>query len=420
MRKAVLLLLAVQLLPLCATAEEIVRSIHVDGLERTNIRTVLRELPFTEGDVWQDEWKATAERWIRNTGLFSEARVSAPNADGVVEIYVHEKWSLWLLPTVTRKDNGASKAGLTLDEYNLWGLGHKLHASVIQNTGKNFSASQGTTYGLGYDWRRIADSKWGLNLSLGSGPSPFDAYQNGVAVAQYIQEENNAGLSISYAFGPVPGEGWGASLGYNMSNTSYRFVSGIPQPDIQGQKGRSVALGISYTQVDDKITWFTGTAFAYSLSVSHKSLGSSNNSYAQTLSFRTYAPINGENTFNTRLNAGLATGGIQRAALFDLGNRNAIRGYYPGEIQGTRYVYGTAEWRYLISPGSNVQLAAFSDIGYVSNKGGHPYGKTLIVGAGAGVRWTLRWLVNGTVRGDAAYGVATHRWRFYLGSGQAF
>jgi len=414
------MLFMIMLLPAKGTAEEVVRSIHVSGIDRTDIRTVLRELPFREGDIWQQDWQETSERWLRNTGLFSEARVSAPDEDGVVNVYVHERWSLWLLPTVTRKDNGTSKAGLNLDEYNLWGLGHHLHASVIQNTGTNFTASQGTTYGLGYNWRRIGDSKWGVAIDLSSGPSTFDAYQNGVSVAQYTQDQKSGSLAVSYAFGPVPGEGWGVRLGYNMSNTSYRLVTGTPQADVQGQRSRSVAAGVSYAQVDDHITWYTGTAFDYSISASNKALGSSSNSYAHGLSIRTYIPINGENTFNTRLNAGIATGSIQRAGLFDLGNRNGIRGYYPGEIQGTRYVYGTAEWRYLIEPGSNVQLAAFSDIGYVSNRGAKPYGKSLIIGAGGGVRWTFRWLVNGTIRGDAAYGVATHRWRFYLGTGQAF
>ncbi|MDX8407461.1 MAG: hypothetical protein R8L58_03665, partial [Mariprofundaceae bacterium] len=68
----------------------------------------------------------------------------------------------------------------------------------------------------------------------------------------------------------------------------------------------------------------------------------------------------------------------------------------------------------------NVQLAAFSDMAYVAGKGSQVNGRNVYIGVGGGIRWTLRWLVNGTIRGDAAYGFATRRWRFYLGTGQAF
>ena len=408
-------------MPLTATAQEIIRSIHIEGTKRTEARTILRELPFAEGDSWKNEWQELAERRLRNTGLFSEAHVSAPDTDGVVNILVRERWSIWLLPTASRKDNGESTAGLTLDDYNLWGLGHHLHVSAIRNTGKNFSTNQGTTtYGFGYGWRRIGDSKLSADASASSGSSVFTTYQNGISTAQYIQDGNSSALIFSYALGPVPGEGWGVRLGYTATNTTYRLISGTPQPDVQTQRERTLVTGVSYAQVNDHITWFTGTAFDYGLSISHRALGSSYDVYSQTISFRTYVPYNEENTFNTRLNAGIVTGNVLRDALFDIGNRNGIRGYYPGEVQGTAFIYGTAEWRYLLEQGSNVQLVAFTDVGYVNNRGGKLYGQPVIAGAGTGIRWTLRWLVNGTIRGDAAYGFATHKWRFYLGTGQAF
>lgn len=414
------LLLALLLLPAISIAEEQINSIRIEGLERTDPRTVRRELPFHEGDIWKEKWRALAERWLRNTGLFSEVHVQGPDEGGTVTVRVHERWSLWLLPTASRKDNGASSAGVTLDEYNMWGLGHHLRLAAKQDTGKNFSASQGNAYEASYAWRRIADSKFSMDVAFARGDSVFDAYQNGTVVSQYLHNSNSSSVSFSYGFGPVPGEGWTASLGYGVAIDTYQLSGGVALPDVQPQRKHEIRAGISYAQVDDHITWFTGTAMDYSLAVAHSALGSSYNIYRQSASVRSYVPIDNGNTFNTRLNAGVVTGNVQRDGLFDLGGHSAIRGYYPGEIQGTAYIYGTFEWRYLLEPGSNVQLVAFSDAGYVTDRGALPYGKSLIVGAGGGVRWTLRWLVHGTIRGDVTYGFATGKWRFYVGTGQDF
>jgi outer membrane translocation and assembly module TamA len=65
-------------------------------------------------------------------------------------------------------------------------------------------------------------------------------------------------------------------------------------------------------------------------------------------------------------------------------------------------------------------MVAFVDVGHVSLEGRSVYGKPIVVGVGGGVRWTLRWLVNGTLRADVAYGSATQKWRLHLGTGQSF
>jgi len=404
---------------LAEAEEQRVLSIEIIGLERTDERTVIRQLPFVVGDIWQDDFAPTGERWLRNLGIFSEAHISRPDERGHVSIHLRERWSLWVLPTFSRKDTGASSAGVTVDEYNLWGLNHHLRLSGREDTGKNFSTANGSSYAVAYDWRRIADSKLSISAATDWGRSSFDAYKNGVQVAQYAQDGRSVSLMLSYGFGPVPGEGLSVSAGFSGSNSSFALLSGLAQPDVIGNRKRTVIGGISYQNVNNEITWFSGTAYDYSLAVSHKALGSTINVYRQSLSIRSYVPFDDHNTINLRLNAGLVSGDVLRDGLFDIGNRTGIRGYYPGEVQGKSYVYGTVEGRYLLSPESNVQLVAFSDVGLV--RGGSAFqGKTFFAGMGGGIRWTLRWLVNGTIRGDAAYGFASRRWRFYLGSGQAF
>ncbi|MDX8407089.1 MAG: BamA/TamA family outer membrane protein, partial [Mariprofundaceae bacterium] len=364
LRTAMLLLCLLLQAGVALAAEAVqINFIDITGLQRTQQRTILRQLPFAVGDVWQEGFAATGERWLRNLGIFSEVTISPPDAAGHVSIRVHERWSLWLLPQASRADGGATSAGLALDEYNLWGLQHHLRLAYREDTGKNFSTANGSSYGFGYDWRRVNDSKLSISISGNWGRSVFDAYQNGLLASEYLQDSRSAALAFSYAFGPVPGEGWGVNGGISGSNSTFALQTGPPQPDVVGSRKRTLSGGISYRQVDDKIVWFSGSAFDYSLSITPKLFGSTLNVYRQTASARSYVPFDGQNTLNLRLNLGHAFGDVLRDGLFDLGNRNGLRGYYPGEVQGKAYLLGSVEGRYLLFPDANVQLAAFTDLG---------------------------------------------------------
>jgi outer membrane protein assembly factor BamA len=423
MSQRLLPLLLLLLFTTTASAEDQIKGIEIEGLEYSNARTVERELPFEAGDVWQDEYAEVASRRLRNLGLFSEAVVLPPDDNGIVHIRVNDRWPIWLLPEATRKDNGASSAGLTMTHHNLWGLNHKLRLAVRGDTGKNFgsiASNNGISYQGSYAWRRIGDSNFGFDASFDRGSNIFDAYQNGVITSSYFQDKQSWSSGISYGFGPVPGEGWGARLGFSVDETAYSLESGPPLPDVIGLRRQAVQASTSYQLVNDHITWFTGNAFNYNLSVAHKAVGSTINSYRQTLSLREYLDIGNQNTINYRINAGWLTGDILRDGLFDVGDSSGMRGYYSGDLLGNAYAYGTLEVRHPWEINSNIQLVGFVDAGHVSLQGRNALGEALLVGVGGGVRWTLRWLVNGTLRADVAYGVATQKWRLHLGTGHSF
>jgi len=403
-----------------ANSEIQIKHIEISGLEYSKTRVVIRELPFSEGDVWQPEFAEVGARRLRNLGLFSEASITPPDSHGVVYIHVNDKWPLWLLPEAKRSDNGASSAGLTLTEHNLWGLHHHLRLATRRDTGKNFSGNNGVSYQGSYIWRRINDSNYGMDMSINDGSSTFDAYENGVVNSSYLQESQSWSAGVSYGFGPVPGEGWDARLGFSANKTAYTLKSGPPQLDVRGLRRHAINLSASYRLVNDHITWVTGNEFDYSLNIAHKTIGSEINSYKQTVSLRRHLDLGKQQTLSYRINAGLAAGDILRDGLFDVGNQGGMRGYYSGELQGDAYVYGTLEGRYPLQMNSNFQLVAFVDAGYVSRNGKPALGQSVVVGVGGGARWTLRWLVNGTLRADVAYGVATHKWRLHLGTGQSF
>jgi len=397
-----------------------IKHIRIIGLEYSNARVVVRELPFTEGDIWQPEFAGIGMRRLRNLGLFSEVVITPPDSNGVVRVRVDDRWPLWLLPEASRADGGASSAGLTLTEYNLWGLHHHLRLATRRDTGKNFSANNGSSYQGSYIWRRINDTNYGMDLSVNRGSTIFDAYQSGVISSSYLRHNSSWSAGIRYGLGPVPGEGWDIRFGFSSDNSSYQLRSGSLLSDIKGLHKKTVQFSAGYRIIDEHITWLTGSELDYNLDISHRVLGSDINSYRQTFSWHRYVDIGQQNTMNMRVNAGLISGELLRDGLFDVGDGSGIRGYFPGELQGNRYVYGTVEGRFPLEINSNVQLVAFIDVGHVNNNGSSALNRDVVASVGGGVRWTLRWLVNGMLRADIAYGSATQKWRLHLGSGQAF
>lgn len=406
-----------------AWAAEMVQSIKINGLERTKPRVVLRALPFAVGDEWHDEYAEEGERRLRNLGLFSDAHIAPPDANGEVVIVVKERWSFWILPQASRSDGGATTAAVALDDYNLWGLNHHLHIASTWDTGKNFSQvgqNSNNSYNGSYLWRRVADSKYSLDASFTTGRRTFDVYQLGTLTSSYISDTRDWNVGVGYAFGPIPGQGWDVHFAFQSSDTNYKRVNGPFQPDVQDRRRNGVDFRASYRLIDNHITWLTGTQLDYDFNFAEKTFGSTINAVRQTVSWRNYMPIGGQKTLNYRFSAGWVAGNVLRDGLFDVGNRHNIRGYYTGDVQGSAYIYGTIESRIPFSYGSNVQWVAFTDIGHVTRDGKRALGKSVIAGIGTGIRWTLRWLVHGTLCADVAYGTALHRWRVHLGTGQDF
>jgi len=418
-----LILLCIFVLPSAAnsTVFPVITSIKISGLKYSDKRVLLRELPFTIGSIWQADFRQISERRLRNLGVFtSKVHVIPPNQSGVVHIIVKDRWPIWLLPEASRKDGGASRAGLAFTDYNLWGLNHFLRLSGSMDTGKNFTSKQGQSYQGSYIWRRVADSKYSIDMSVKRGDTIFDTFNNGILNSSYAQNSQDWGLGVSYAFDEVPSEGWGTRVGLSHSVKRFTLKSGTRLNNLKDSQRNAINLNINYRLVDDHSTWITGSAFNYTIDVTNRIFGSTINSVRQHASWRTYIPFKHKNTLNLRVNTGWVAGNVLRDGLFDLGSGEGMRGYYPGDLQGSAYLYGTLESRMLIKPNSNIQWVAFIDAGHVNNQGQRALGRSLVAGTGVGVRWTLRWLIHGTLRSDIAYSTALHRWRIHLGTGQAF
>ncbi|MDX8401812.1 MAG: hypothetical protein R8K47_04200 [Mariprofundaceae bacterium] len=399
----------------------VVQDIEIIGLEHTNPRVIHRELPFAPGAPWREGMAALAQRRLLNLGLFSEASVLPPDKSGIVRVLVHERWSLWLLPRLTRKDNGASSAGFALDEYNLWGLNHGLHLGWRKDTGRNFTGRGGVSRELGYEWNRIWDSRWSLALTANWGERLAADRQFGATLSGQDVREHLVSLTFSRAFGAVPGEGWGLRFGTVIGGLRAIPSLGSARPGLDAIRRRQAFAGLEYRDITDHIDWIEGERMDWTVTVTERAWGASYGSTRQQFSWARYRRIGStRHTLNLRLGGGAIGGDARTDGLFDIGHRNGVRGYYPGEIVASSWLLGSAEGRWLFPGADNLQWATFSDVAWLNGLVESIGGRRWFVGAGAGLRWTLRWLVRGTVRLDAAWGFQTRRWRFYLGTGQAF
>lgn len=403
-----------------AMPEQEINHIQIEGLKYSDPQLLLRELPFTEGEMWEDGFVQVSERRLRNLGVLGDVTVFAPDENGTVMIRVSDRWPVWLLPVASRKDGGASSAGLVLTEYNLWGLNHQLRMSGAIDTGKNFSTNQGQSASFSYLWRRVNNSKVSLDMSTNRGKSSLDVFRAGIFESGYERNTNDVTVGMSYALGEVPGEGWGLRLGGSFSDARYTLKQGPAQPDVINRKRNAFQVGSSYQWLDDHTTWLNGMAFDYNADVAVPWLGSNIGVIRQYVSWRQHVPVYEQNTIDVRLNAGWMQGEILRDGLFDLGDGQAMRGYYPGDLLGSAFIYGTLESRIILKPFDNVQWVSFIDAGHISRDGQRALGKSVVAGVGGGVRWVFRWLVNGTLRVDVAYGTALNKWRIHVGAGQAF
>ncbi|RME81913.1 MAG: hypothetical protein D6771_07700 [Zetaproteobacteria bacterium] len=367
---------------LAAAAEGRIAQVEVLGLRYTQAAMVKRELPFAPGDAWQPEWQEETRRRLMATGLFSEVRVEPPDAAGVVRVYARDRWPLWLVPTATRKDNGESYLGLVLEDYNAWGRGDALRLELRRYAGRNFSRlTREQSLSASYRMRRIGGGDWSAKLQGWKDPAG-----------------RGWSLAAERTLGPTPELGARFALGWRTQWNANGFRLLGPQLEWRDEV------------IDEHLDWHRGWRAWASTWWTNYGLYLSGG-YAR------YQLLNAVgDTVAWRLEGGAIQG--DRAALgsWDIGHRNGLRGYFPGEMPATSYALASLEGRFLWRGHENVQGVPFVDAALVGWQG-----KVRVHwGVGAGVRWTLRWLVRGTIRFDIAYGVSIRKWRAYLGTMQAF
>ena len=163
-----------------------IREIAVGGHKRTRKSTILRELPFKEGEVYPlpeiIEKLELAKRQLMNTTLFRNVVVtlrSLQEHDVYVHVAVEERWYFYPQPFV-RVANGTFSQwnergrklehlnyGLKLSQFNFSGRGDKMHLHFAEGYTKKFALQyQGFFLDKALKWSSSINFTYGKNREL--------------------------------------------------------------------------------------------------------------------------------------------------------------------------------------------------------------------------------------------------------------
>ena len=163
-----------------------IKEIAVGGNKRTRRSTILREMPFKEGEGYQlpeiIEKLELAKRQLMNTTLFRNVVVtlrSLQEHDVYISIDVEERWYFFPQPFV-RVANGTFSQwnergrklehlnyGIKLSQYNFSGRGDKLHLHFAEGYTKKFALQyQGFFLDKALKWSSSVNFAYGKNREL--------------------------------------------------------------------------------------------------------------------------------------------------------------------------------------------------------------------------------------------------------------
>ena len=163
-----------------------IKEISVSGNKRTRHSTVLREVPFKEGDNYPlpeiIEKLELAKRQLMNTTLFRNVVVtlrSLQEHNVYISVAVEERWYFFPQPFV-RVANGTFSQwnergrklehlnyGLRLSQYNFSGRGDKMHLHLAEGYTKKFALQyQGFFLDRALKWSSSINFNYGKNREL--------------------------------------------------------------------------------------------------------------------------------------------------------------------------------------------------------------------------------------------------------------
>jgi len=173
--------------------------INITGNDPTFDKTVRREIPISEGEIYQGSALREARQRLERTGFFETVRISTPrgSAPDVLDMNVE----------VVEQPTGSFSVGAgfsSVDQFvftgniskNNWlGLGYVMSAAVNWSVNRQ----QGN---LSFADPHLMDSRWTLNVDAYSMNTQYyeDTYRRGagIGIGRYLDEREDLRLNVSY------------------------------------------------------------------------------------------------------------------------------------------------------------------------------------------------------------------------------
>ncbi len=382
-----------------------VRSVRIEGNEKTNDVVILREFPIEEGEILSMDEVRTGLRKLGQLGYFEPIVPEFLTTSDPLMVDV-------LLPVVEAKTGRAAFGGgyssadgligyIEVADDNFLGRGER--ARVKWEFGRNKN-----TYDLGFEEPYLFGTTTSAGINLYNMSNRRQQYEGGTA---YPFTEKRIGGDITFGRPLGPFTRGFLTLKAENSSVTPESTGSVVSPS--ENRTRSV-IANTRTDTTDHL-YFPTLGFRHNMSVeaAGRFLGGDTEFTKLQTSFSKFVKAGrNDQTWAFRMMAGYGMGTLPLQDQFRVGGADTVRGYSYGEMSGDRMAVVQGEYRFPIN--DNIQGVVFADAGNAWNQSGIDL-SDLKVGAGVGVRFGTP---LGIIRID--YGIGENGGNAYFSLGPSF
>ncbi|MCA2960298.1 MAG: BamA/TamA family outer membrane protein [Silvanigrellales bacterium] len=333
--------------PLSAFAGRTIAAVRVEGLGRTDLSVVERELLFAPGQTVVERDIARSLQRLKNLRIFRDARARvepAPDGSAVIVVTVEEKWTV--IP-VARFGGGGGSAFFVIGAYDLNLLGRYLEAGAQY---ENFNGIHGGV--LWFRDPRLLGARQKLSLDAGTQGRTRVVYQgaDSETVGAYVHRKRRVAAAVdreifSWVTLGVGGEVVQDAFGTNTltleeSRANQRNAFELPtSARTVLVQGRATFGGLN---LDDYLV--SGFQADVRLDLAKPLLRSQRDYHRVSIQGLAFGLLPFQQNLGARVGAG-TTDALELPDRFFLGGLEHVRGYRDGEFVGRKIWYLNAEYR---------------------------------------------------------------------------
>lgn len=422
----VLVVLLWSLSTLAASADELLDEIRFSGNRVTDESVLRQEMVLREGETYGPERVEKSRQAIMNLGLFKSVKAEVLQEEGknVLLITVDERFYILPIPLLSYRPDFLADETATNYSYgaelrfdNLFGLNQRLKLSYEETEYEDDAELPEKESEFFYSYPRLIGTPYRLDVEARIFEGGIHAREDELIVASTELSEYSGSFFLSRWLNPEGlSEGWRAGGGLAMSSRRYRDILG--QSEYADNDIVAVQGSVGYFMVDDFPYHQKGQAFSYSAEAAHGALGSDQEYFLNTISYRRYQPLDTlDANINTQLRVGMAFGD---GSHYRLGSSTTLRGYESGTLEGNFLLLGNFEYHHHVSGYRQLRGVLFMDAGNVWPELSNIDRNRLYTSVGLGMRWRVQSFVDVTLRADYAYNTHTGETETYLATSGSF
>jgi len=411
-------------------AVSVINKIKYQGNEVTQASLLNREIYISAGDEANEAIIEKSRQAIMDLGLFRSVHycIEKANANELednedyfgssnesqvnVVFIVKEKYYLLVLPKFKVEDD-VFYYGMQLKWDNIFGLNHESRL-LAEDRGSTRGVDEnrflfryfypnfnGTTYNI--------EIKLQVNNDVDETDGVIDRQDDSfqLKVSKWLNKRGR-------------NRGWFAGGGVLLKK---RFNEDLVDSS-NSEKTDAIILGVDAGYRDIQNFEFNrgGKAYGYKLDWSYADLGSDAEFTRHLFYYKSYYRFDSYplSNLNVQMQLGHSNDDVLGDDAFSLGSSRDLRGYNNDRFNGNTMFLTNFEFMFPEAEHPVIRYVAFIDIGNTYDELGDIIHDELNVGAGFGLRWKIRALVNIDLRADIGYGFTDEDYRVSFGTRHAF